>query len=488
MSLNKGRSTHGLLSIQGAYQQHHLSVGKSSVNAAVSFDVERVTIKDLGVGVEKRKLVGLVIAKYETRSFPDKKQHGQLKYQLSFVLRDSAEYFINVTCWGHEVFIKGLSETFKIGDTVEMCNFMVQTKTTTETDIKYRPSSSSMYQITVNETHSTVSQFSGDDSEFRFISSLPIVDAQDYYALVDIVSYSKNLNGLNVNLMAAIKDVGVTKDIVTKTGRRMKRRELKLFDETCVSFPLIIWDSELSEFADSWQCKETILFLRDVKVSFEDFRQQMVATCTSKTIIITNPDTAEAQHLYSYASSIQLDETFDDVNDEEIMLMNIVDVYNINDLQMKLDNQESNVWQGIIFAVVSSFDIDEDASKCVVTRCSSCNRRLPRYASHCLSENCNDPFQFTVSFEISLSLSDHTNGQSGFMLMRNVAEKVLQMDVVSFNQLSPTQKTELKWKFLMERFKVYFKVNPTKRESSKAFISVLGMEAINSIDFIKNSR
>ena len=32
-----------------------------------------------------------------------------------------------------------------------------------------------------------------------------------------------------------------------------------------------------------------MLFICDVKVSFEEFRQAMVATCTSKTIITTNP-------------------------------------------------------------------------------------------------------------------------------------------------------------------------------------------------------
>ena len=64
-----------------------------------------------------------------------------------------------------------------------------------------------MYQITVNETHSTVSPFSGDISEFSFLAFLPVVDAQDYYALGDIISCPENLNGASVNLMAAVKDV-----------------------------------------------------------------------------------------------------------------------------------------------------------------------------------------------------------------------------------------------------------------------------------------
>ena len=51
-----------------------------------------------------------------------------------------------------------------------------------------------------------------------------------------------------------------------------------------------------------------------------------------------------------------------------LLVASIVDIYNINDLQDKLLNQQYNVWYGVVFAVVTSFDIDDDESKCVVTR------------------------------------------------------------------------------------------------------------------------
>ena len=41
---------------------------------------------------------------------------SQMRWQLTFVLRDSVTDFANVTCWGSESFIKDIAKSFRIGD------------------------------------------------------------------------------------------------------------------------------------------------------------------------------------------------------------------------------------------------------------------------------------------------------------------------------------------------------------------------------------
>lgn len=45
-----------------------------------------------------------------------------MRYQLVFVLRDTAVDFINVVCWGQEEFINNTSQLLKVGDIGKVCD------------------------------------------------------------------------------------------------------------------------------------------------------------------------------------------------------------------------------------------------------------------------------------------------------------------------------------------------------------------------------
>lgn len=188
----------------------------------------RAFIRELVPGVLSKKVIGLVIAKTEARSFPDKKNAGQMRYNHSFTIRDTADDFVNVTVWGGETFVENISQTFRTGDIIEINNCMVQTKQNNEYEENFRPSTPTSVQLAVSETHSTVTPFQGSDfTEFSSIAYLPVKDANDYYTLGDIIANGNNLHGRYINILSVVREAGVTKDITTKTGRQMKRREAK---------------------------------------------------------------------------------------------------------------------------------------------------------------------------------------------------------------------------------------------------------------------
>ena len=43
------------------------------------------------------------------------------------------------------------------------------------------------------------------------------------------------------------------------------------------------------DYALSWVPLETVLFVADVRINFDNFRQSMLATCDSKTVFTPNP-------------------------------------------------------------------------------------------------------------------------------------------------------------------------------------------------------
>ncbi|KAL9957257.1 hypothetical protein ACROYT_G038871 [Oculina patagonica] len=408
------------------------------------------SIRDLCQGMSNCNLVGLVIAKQGVHSFPDRK--------------------------------------------MEVRNPQIQNKQSNEAEQRWRPWTPSPYQLHVSETHSSVSLFSGwDMSEFDNISHIPIKTSNDFYTLGDIIANDQNLHGEHVNIQAVVKNVGVPKDIITKTGKHVKRCEVILFDETCLSFPLVMWDEDTIELAQMWVPKDIILFIADVKVTFDDFKKCMIATCDNKTIITANPNTMEARYLYNYAQSMELLDD-DSLNNPESSfdVENIKDVYSIQQLKQLMAELDTNPQQfptlGIVYAFLTSFDIDSDVKQIITSRCVVCNQRIALLSDMCSNPECatsvnpgpgSSTSQQTIKtqYELGVSLSDHTGTIENCRLTEKCAEDIFgckAMDLVSW---TISQLTQLKVQFLLERCKVFFKLttSPSSRSSntSKKWLKLL---------------
>eukprot|EP00111_Clytia_hemisphaerica_P003757 TCONS_00010788-protein len=451
---------------------------------------ERIFIKDLVVGPSKKAIVGLVIAKFDKRSFPDKKEYGVMKSLMNFTIRDTPEDFINVACWGSENFISNLSDSFGIGSVVQLSDFLVRTKGNTENEEKYNPSTQSAFNISVSESYTKLNAYTGEDHDhIMTLSNYPIRDYDDYYTLGDILCNGHNLNGSMVNIMACVREVGEIKEFVSKAGKNIVKRELVLFDEHCNSFPLIIWDREVASSVNQWMENPIVLFLVDVKVQFEEFRQKMTGSVTAKTIITVYPDTPQAHHLAAYAQNNGglMMNPFEGNND---CVDDINDVYTIAEIEEKLNGNMdemsmfSQPFSGIVYATVSHFDLDKESRNYVTIRCKLCKRRVPNETMICNNISCNNQSrdQMTSSLEFRISLSDHTMGLDNFLMVRDVAEKTLQCNVEDFMTMEDTTKTTMKWKFLFERFKVYFKAYPAGQERKKPIVNILDLG--NPNDFV----
>nr|XP_033467979.1 meiosis-specific with OB domain-containing protein-like [Epinephelus lanceolatus] len=260
-----------------------------------------IAISELHPNFFHPKVAGIVIGKSDVRSFPDRKNIGVDRYTFSFTIKDSPDFFINVTAWGNDGYIIGLSNSFSTGDFI-IDNPLVTSKDPEKGD-KFCPTTPSLYRLLVTETHSQVSLCADMDTIDRMLPliHLPVKDSRDFYSLGDIVANGQKLDGTVINILAAVKSIGELKQFTTSDRRKGQRLEVKLFDDSVSSFPLVCWDREAIQLVQTLIPKETVLFIADAKISFDSFRNGMTATVNSKTIITVNPDTREASLLYSYA-------------------------------------------------------------------------------------------------------------------------------------------------------------------------------------------
>ncbi|XP_065416310.1 meiosis-specific with OB domain-containing protein isoform X2 [Chrysemys picta bellii] len=382
-----------------------------------------VALSDLHPNLARPSIIGVVIGKTDVKGFPDRKM------------------------------------------TIE--NPLVQTKEL-EKEEKFNPTTPSCYKLLLSETHSAVKICCHYEVDTKLLSllHLPVKDPQDYYSLGDIVANGQSLDGRIINVLAAVKSVGEPKYFTTSDKRKGQRCEVKLCDETESSFAMICWDNESIQLVQSWMPRETVIFASELRINFDKFRNCMTATVISKTIFTTNPDTPEANILFNFikesAATGALDDITEDQLRESINLQTIVDIYTVEQLKVKaLQNEgKPEPVYGIIYAYISTLNIDTDTSKIIRNRCSGCHYVVNEMSNTCTfcNDNTSDAKSVFTSFDLLVDLTDHTGTLRSCNLSDVVAEETLSCTVHEFLTLTEEQKTALKWYLLLERSKIYFKL------------------------------
>ncbi|XP_039102772.1 meiosis-specific with OB domain-containing protein isoform X2 [Hyaena hyaena] len=443
-------------------------------------------LADLYPNMANLKIIGIVIGKTDVRGFPDRKNAGSERYTFSFTIRDSPAHFVNAASWGSEGYIRSLSDSFRIGECVIIENPLIQRKEL-EREEKFSPATPGSCKLLLSENHSTVKVCSSCEVDTKLLALiyLPIKESRDYYSLGDIVANGHSLDGRIINVLAAVKSVGEPKYFTTSDRRKGQRCEVKLYDETESSFTMICWDNESILVAQSWMPRETVIFASDVRINFDKFRNCMTATVISKTIITTNPDTPEANILLNFIRENKetnpLDGEIDNYLKESI---------NFEQLKVKALKNEGRAdpFYGILYAHISTLNIDGATTTVVRHRCSGCGYIMKEAAGTCITCN-RDSLEFKsvfLSFHLLIDVTDHTGTLHSCSLTGGVAEETLGCTVNEFLTMTDAQKTALKWQLLLERSKIYLKFFLSHRARGGLRISVLSCKLADPIEASRN--
>ncbi|XP_027469948.2 meiosis-specific with OB domain-containing protein isoform X2 [Zalophus californianus] len=382
-------------------------------------------LSDLHPNMANLKIIGIVIGKTDVKGFPDRKNIGSERYTFSFTIRDSPTHFVNATSWGSEGYIRSLSDSFRVGECVIIENPLIQRKEL-EREEKFSPATPGNCKLLLSENHSMVKVCSGYqvDNKLLALIYLPVKESRDFYSLGDIVANGCSLDGRIINVLAAVRSVGEPKYFTTSDRRKGQRCEVKLYDETESSFAMICWDNESILVAQSWVPRDTVIFASDVRISFDKFRNCMTATVISKTIITTNPDTPEANILLNFIRENKETNPLDDEIDSYLK-----ESINFEQLKVKASKNEGKAdpFYGILYAFISTLNIDDDSTTVVRHRCSGCGYVVKEASSTCTACN-KDSFEFKsvfLSFHLLIDLTDHTGTLHACSLTGSVAEETL---------------------------------------------------------------
>ncbi|XP_046888445.1 meiosis-specific with OB domain-containing protein [Hypomesus transpacificus] len=436
-----------------------------------------VAISELHPNTLHPRVAGVIIGKTDVKSFPDRKNIGFDRFTFGFTVKDSVDYFINVTSWGGEGYINSLSGSFSIGDCVIIENPLVATKDPDKED-KFCPSTPSFYRLLVTEAHSRVCLCADTEAIERLLPllHLPVKDPRDFYSLGDIVANGQSLDGSVINILAAVRSIGEPKFFTTSDGRKGQRLEVKLFDDCVPSFSLVCWDREAIQLVQSLLPRETVLFVSDARVGFDSFRNCMAATVNSKTIVTVNPDTKEASLLFSYAKELSDSGALEEEDRPgDVLVESISDVYTVSELKLRAQENPEG-FCGITYSFMSKLDLDSSVSRVIRSRCSKCRYQVSEDLQSCNNPSCpagGQPLSITTGFDLLVDVTDHTGTLQSCYLNSSAAEKTLGCTPEEFASLTDDERTALKWRFLLERCKIYLKILPSPKSRNGVRGSVL---------------
>ncbi|XP_030752470.1 meiosis-specific with OB domain-containing protein [Sitophilus oryzae] len=427
-------------------------------NGATLVTLERVILKNLDPNLSNILIVGIIIAKQRPRIIEaQENQQGASRAVWNFTFRDSLKHYINATYWGSAEHILQESEKYHTGDVVEVINPQVMVRKLDDRSEYFHPMVTSPYKLSLSDR----SYLSIHPNPEAYIGLLRY-PTKPTTVFVPFQNIHNNGSGLNyVDILGAVRNLGQIRMINSKNGEPIQVRQIDLFDHTCSSLKVTLWEPDMINRSNNWKPRSSILFFTDVKIEWSSFLQAYVAKTTGRTILTENPISKDGESLFEYAQTAPI-ETFDIVaqliasvptstlNDDILSVKQLQDRIN-SLLDSKLSGNKS--FTATVLAFVSHLDLD-GLSQTLLIKCGYCKTTID--TTRCANPSCpkDEHVPPEVTFDIQVMLTDHTGTLTNCRLTGHSAEIALCCTATEFSSMSDDQKCALKWKYLLERCKV----------------------------------
>lgn len=225
-------------------------------------------------------------------------------------------------------------------------------------------------------------------------------DEVDFVYLDQINRSKTTYLGKVVNCLVLVKTTPIKKNIVTKTGRNAVNCEFELIDISKEVVRFVTWLESLADLTYSLTPKQSILFLRDVRVKEDSFTENITLEANSKSIVTVNPNIKGAHELYSFAQKLPDDILTPSIKRitsgaSKLPLNCITTHVTIEEIMTELPEN------GVLNAVLTSFNCTD---KGISKKCTGCQKKVHGLCgkAECFGKEIQSYYDFTVS------LMDHT--------------------------------------------------------------------------------
>ena len=405
-------------------------------------------------------IVAMLINKSDPRRFINK-YDGKELWMSTLTLRDSAQDMINLTICTTKEEAQALRDNFHVGEVVEVVRPRIVKKEAKSNN--YCPQVTSWLELKFQAEKTALTHYLGNPAPYMKLLRYPTKASSTFLNISDILNNSGSLKGHFVDILAGVRSVGPAKSLSRREtdleGERTTR-EVKLFDHTGDSLVLKLWESELIKMSSEWIPKENILFIADARIDFDTYKNSVVVSSSSKTVITVNPDTQEALNLSRYAQAVDFStktrmERFIASAD-----LGVDRVYNISSLQRMLQKRKDKDQFMIlnIYGFITKFDLDgEDVVRLNCGKCSGGLKLSHHSQLACTNMECsayqNTGIIPTYEYAVRLDISDETGSLTSVKINQAFLEEKFG-PASQFSSISHITRTVYKWQLMMKPMKL----------------------------------
>lgn len=238
-----------------------------------------------------------------------------------------------------------------------------------------------------------------------------------------------------------------------------------------------------------WKARETVLYVADARVRLSNVFG-LAASADGKTVITVNPEMPAAMALFDYIQGVEFGA---DLSEDNFVDTTVYTASQLNH-EIATRNQIGNMTPltGVLYALLNQFDLDGPGARIITSRCGHCNFRLRADEPVCMNGTCPvsmgqaEP-QSSEEFDIPVMWTDHTGSVERSRINGRAAEAFLGVTVDEFKNFTDDDLTALKWKFLLERFKVQFKVTFSQSSTNwDPVVRVVGADRAKPQEFLRD--
>ncbi|XP_050308048.1 meiosis-specific with OB domain-containing protein isoform X2 [Anthonomus grandis grandis] len=344
---------------------------------------------------------------------------------------------------------------------VEVINPHIELRQSNDRSELFQPMVTSPYKLTLSEK-SAITLHPNPDP-YQSLLHVPTKPTAMYVPLHDIHTRGASIEYADV--LGALKGLKEIRSIKCKNSDVMMQvRQIEVFDHTSLNLKVTLWEPDIINRSNFWTPKSTVLFMTDLKISWSQFDNAFVGNTSGRTVVTVDPATREGKELYEFAQSTTV-ETYDIVEQLVAAMPSstaVDEILNIRQLYERVNTCCENIQSAntsfiaVIFGTVTELDLD-GLSDTLSVKCGHCKMRLKGFKC----ENAECPVVFDnvsvepeITFDIKVSITDHSGTLANCRLRGNVAEQALECSAKDFSALTDDEKGHLKWKYLLEQCKI----------------------------------
>ncbi|KAF9376166.1 hypothetical protein CPB97_011000 [Podila verticillata] len=440
----------------------------------VTNDAPMVPIQSLQPEKAFVRVSGRTVRPPTVKAIPDKYESNKMRWLQSFTIKDDLDT-IEVAFWHNTREHLEMNSGITLDQVVHVWTDDVKPNNKPSFG-NYSPSTSSPLMLTLSEGKAGHKVVPGNDQEqatmFRTalgVNSGGIVGVVYIRNIVVAVKTPEHQRG---NVVVCVKKLNPASIISTKNGPKA-RRAITVFDSQGQDAVLTLWGDEMCSIADSWTSMET-----GAQLSMYAMKPQI--SVSFQTHIQVNPICKNVEWLRQFADQCaSLPDQLNPVADpNEVQLTQIQSCYYIIDISNCLDTLGFlETVYGFSYAVICQLDID-DHSDILSSKCPSCKKSIASFKIEaCPSCRVVPPNENQWQYNMSryISFMDHTAELTHPNMPSSIISDLLGFQPKDFGRLSMVERAQVKRRFFLERFKIYFKI-ANSSTGSQPRVQVLSIE------------